>query len=106
MELLRQSERKARKNHRCTVCEELIKKGDVYLSQTCVEDGEIITFKSHLDCTEYFDSLNNENELLESEFLEYLKEDKDKYNIKTDSMHESIKAILECRRKQEGNQNE
>jgi len=100
MELLRESDKKARKNHICNVCGELIKKGDVYSSQTCVEDGEIITFKSHLDCAEYFDSVNNEQELLESEseFLEYLKEDKNKYNIKTDSIHESIKGILEYRR--------
>ena len=106
MELLRESEKKARKNHICNVCGELIEKGDVYSSQTCVEDGEIITFKSHLDCAEYFGSLNNEQELLESEFLEYLKEDKNKYNIKTDSIQESIKGILEYRRNQEGNQNE
>lgn len=42
---------KARKNHRCCWCGEIIKKGEVYVKSAVVYDG-IWTKKMHLECEE------------------------------------------------------
>lgn len=46
--------RKARKDHQCTYCAELISKGDAYAHQTGVYDGSWYTSKMHPEC---FDDL-------------------------------------------------
>lgn len=43
---------KARKQHRCDLCGEIIEAGSDYLLQTLV-DGEFCHFKTHKECSEY-----------------------------------------------------
>lgn len=50
--LLRQFNRKARKEHTCDFCGLKIEVGETYEDQTCVYDGEIYQWKSHLSCEE------------------------------------------------------
>lgn len=42
---------KARKQHRCLCCNQLILKGEVYHTRTGVEEGEgFFTMRMHLEC--------------------------------------------------------
>lgn len=50
MDTLSQSRPKARKDHTCNYCNGKIKAGEIYENSTHVYDGEIYTWKNHLDC--------------------------------------------------------
>lgn len=52
MEVISSAERKARKDHVCDFCLCKIKKGVVYKDDTCVNNGEIYNWRSHLECKE------------------------------------------------------
>ena len=49
---LSETTQKARKKHWCQDCGQRILKGEKYVRQFLVEDGDTWTFKSHADCFE------------------------------------------------------
>lgn len=53
METLREpTKTKARTQHRCSYCAMFINKGDVYNKSAYKNDGDIYTWKAHLECDE------------------------------------------------------
>lgn len=48
----------ARKDHRCDYCNGKIEKGEKYENSTHVYDGEVYTWKNHLDCHKLAVELN------------------------------------------------
>lgn len=70
---------KARKQHVCNLCGEAIIVGEQYERVTCKYDGDIYTWKTHLDCTEIAHKLNMfdyaDDGLTEDDFCEYIKEE-------------------------------
>lgn len=88
--------KKARKEHKCELCGEVIQKGEKYNCLTCVDDG-IITHKTHLDCLKYRNTLDDEADdgfIPEYSFLETVQEEKKVFQIEDDSLRSSFKKIL------------
>lgn len=54
-ELLRLTRPKARKDHVCIWCGELIQRGDTYARESSVYDGDFQDFKWHPECNEAAD---------------------------------------------------
>ena len=50
MEMLSRKEVKSRKEHKCMFCNGMITKGEIYVSTSLKNDGEIYTWKNHLKC--------------------------------------------------------
>lgn len=63
----------ARKDHKCSFCGGIIRKGDKYNSQTLKYD-KIYTWKSHLRCDELVDVLDMEGDegITSDDFMEYI----------------------------------
>lgn len=76
---IRKKTPKARKNHLCNFCELVISKGTVYDNQTNIFDGQIYTWKTHLECTKLADELKMydyvDEGLSGEDFQEYIKEE-------------------------------
>lgn len=51
MQMLTSKERKARKEHRCSLCSEIIRKGEVYDWTKTIHEGIIYDWKSHKRCS-------------------------------------------------------
>lgn len=66
MEFYTESEHKARKPHKCDVCDKTIYPGSEYVRQTGKYDGDFFTRAWHKDCSEvmnyYFDFLSCDDE--------------------------------------------
>ena len=79
---------KARKEHKCSYCGEIIKKGETYDLTTCVFDGDIYDWKAHLDCIAIVHKLkmyDGCDEGLDSEtFQEYIRESFNELDITQD----------------------
>jgi hypothetical protein len=58
MKTIRTNKRVAHKIHWCSYCYGVIKKGEVYESQTNTFEGELYTWKAHLSCQELASKLN------------------------------------------------
>jgi len=58
MNILRDINRIARKEHRCNYCNGIIQIGEKYNCQTNVYDGDIYTWKAHLRCQDIALELN------------------------------------------------
>jgi len=56
-ELISSKEVKARKEHRCELCNGFIKKDEVYIKQTCKFSGYIYNFVEHKECSQILSSL-------------------------------------------------
>jgi len=47
---------KARKQHKCELCTDLIEKGEIYLKSVSVWEGDFNSYKRHLKCAKILDS--------------------------------------------------
>ena len=50
----------SRKRFQCDLCSCWIEKGEKYIRSTCEDNGEIYTFKSHIDCDRIIGKLDDE----------------------------------------------
>ena len=53
-----QKEVKAKKEHRCSFCQSMIRVGMTYITSTHKQDGEVYDWKSHTYCDKIADKLN------------------------------------------------
>lgn len=100
MEQLSSSIQKARKSHRCMWCGCEIEKGTVYRSQGCKCDGELYTWKNHLECEELADEndwFDDPDGLSESVFIDILSDLVSDLDVNTSlSKFEQVKACIEA----------
>lgn len=72
METLDRKDRKARKEHRCDYCSEIISKGEVYDWSKHVFDGELYEWKCHKKCSfiarELWEYINPDEGMTEDDF--------------------------------------
>ena len=79
MEIIKESQPKARKSHTCDFCNQKIIINEVYHRQTIVNDGDIYEWVNHKHCLELaiklkmYDEYRSEG-LTESEFCDYIVE--------------------------------
>lgn len=81
METLTDETRKARKQHRCNWCGNIIQKGEKYRHSVNVDGGDMWSFKAHLKCDQIFDAFYKKDhpywdecnaEYFEESAIEYL----------------------------------
>ena len=53
-----QKEVKAKKEHRCSFCNSMIREGMTYITSTHKQDGKVYDWKSHTYCDKIADKLN------------------------------------------------
>jgi hypothetical protein len=103
-QLLSRSKPKARKEHRCSLCNGIIVRGEQYENQTCVDGGDLYTFKMHDDCESLINliGMDCDGEGINSDiFYEEISEYSVYYNMgidlssKTLSVHELSKKVYE-----------
>ena len=58
MEVIGQTTRKARKDHVCDWCGEIIEKGQKYMVSSCKNDDELYEWKNHLRCEKLYNELD------------------------------------------------
>lgn len=101
MKVLEDKIKKARKEHKCDICGEVINKGDEYSSQTYIDDDrEFWKFKSHKECVEYIEDIGSIDEVAEDVFWDYLEKDCENYEIHCENKLEAVRKILRIRRKE------
>jgi len=61
MDTLSDETRKARKQHRCNWCGNIIQKGEKYRHSVYVDGGDMWSFKAHLKCDQIFDAFYKED---------------------------------------------
>lgn len=97
MKVLENKTKKARKQHRCCLCGELINVGEEYNNQTLfyADDGDFVNMKSHKECLKYAEEIGDIDEVAEDLFDYQLEQDCITYNIKVDSKLDAVKLILQ-----------
>jgi hypothetical protein len=79
MEIISDSNRKAKKEHRCSYCNGIIVKGEIYNRQVNVDGGDMWTWKAHLDCNWIANKLDMfdgcDDGLNGEQFREYINEE-------------------------------
>jgi len=79
-------ETKAKKEHLCGFCNEIIYKGEIYLKSTHTYDREIYDWKSHKHCSNIADKLNMYEDcdegLTQDSFMEAIHNEHDNLLIK------------------------
>ena len=80
MNILSSKTPKARKQHRCDYCWSLIEIGEIYDNLSIENDGEVYTWKNHIDCQKIAEKLkmfeeNQHEGVTESMFTECIVEE-------------------------------